>query len=244
MRGAVNAERNETRLRLPRRAVYGRRVIPLRDTVPSARVPVVNYLIIAANGAVFLYELSLGRHVDVFLANYGLVPRDFAVVNLFTSMFLHAGWLHIFGNMLYLYIFGDNVEDRLGHVRYLAFYLLCGVAAGAGHALTQPYSDMPVVGASGAIAGVSGAYFLFFPTARVVTLVFFFFIQVVEIPAVFFLAIWFIGQVASGVATLGTRASNGGVAVWAHVSGFLAGCVLGPLLRRRTVDGTPAFGQR
>ena len=213
--------------------VYAARVIPLRDTIPSSRVPVVNYTIIAANLAVFLHEATLGPRAEGFLFTYGLVPREFTLTAVFTSMFVHAGWLHVLGNMLYLYIFGDNVEDRLGHVRYAVFYLLCGAAAAATHALTAVHSGVPVVGASGAIAGVSGAYFLFFPTSRVVTLVpIFLFIQIVEIPAVFFLLIWFVWQVASGVATLGA-ASHGGVAVWAHVGGFIAGMIVGPALGRR-----------
>jgi len=209
-----------------------RPVIPLRDTVPSARFPIVNYLIIGTNVAVFLYELSLGDRVEAFIFAHGLVPRDFTFWDLVTSMFLHGGWLHLIGNMLYLYIFGDNVEDRLGHVRYLVFYLLCGMAAGAAQAITSPNSNLPMVGASGAIAGVSGAYFLFYPTARVVTLVpIFFFLQVIEIPAVVFLLIWFVWQFLSGVATIGSR--TGGVAFWAHVGGFLTGMALGPTLRSR-----------
>jgi len=213
--------------------VYAARVIPLRDTIPSSRVPVVNYTIIALNVAVFLHEATLGSRIEGFLFTYGLVPREFTLTAVFTSMFVHAGWLHVLGNMLYLYIFGDNVEDRLGHVRYVLFYLLCGAAAGATHALTAVHSGVPVVGASGAIAGVSGAYFLFFPNSRVVTILpIFIFIQIVEVPAVFFLLIWFMWQLVSGVATLGV-ASQGGVAVWAHVGGFIAGMILGPVLRRR-----------
>jgi len=209
-------------------------MIPLRDTIPSTRVPVVNYVLIVANVVVFFYELSQGPHIERFLRTYGLVPHDFAVRNLLTSMFLHGGWLHLLGNMLFLYIFGDNVEDRMGHARYLAFYLLCGMAAGAAQALTNPYSREPMVGASGAIAGVLGAYFLFYPRARVVTLVpIFFFLQVMEIPAVFFLLFWFLMQLVSGVATVG-RAATGGVAFWAHVGGFIAGMVLGPVLRERS----------
>jgi membrane associated rhomboid family serine protease len=207
-------------------------MIPLRDTIPSASVPVVNYAIIAANVAVFVYEASLGRHVEAFILAYGLVPRDFTFPSLVTSMFIHGGWFHLLGNMLYLYIFGDNVEDRLGHVRYAVFYLLCGMAAGAAQALTNPVSGVPMVGASGAIAGVSGAYFLFFPHARVVTLVpIFLFLQVMEVPAVFFLLIWFVWQLLSGVATIG--AQTGGVAFWAHVGGFIAGMIFGPAMRAR-----------
>ena len=209
-------------------------MIPLRDTVPSLRVPVVNYAIIGANVLVFLYEASLGHRAEAFIMRWGLVPRHFALANVLTSMFLHGGWLHLIGNMLYLYIFGDNVEDRLGHLRYLLFYFLCGFAAGGAQALANPGSSLPMVGASGAIAGVSGAYFLFYPTARVVTLVpIFLFFQVIEIPAVFFLLIWFFWQLVSGVATLGSEGGMGGVAFWAHIGGFVAGMLLGPVLRGR-----------
>jgi membrane associated rhomboid family serine protease len=208
-------------------------MIPLRDTIPSARVPLVNLALIAANVAVFGYEMSLGREAEEFLHTYGLVPRRFAFPDLVTSMFLHGGLGHLLGNMLFLYIFGDNVEDRLGHLRYLVFYLLCGLAAGTAQALVNPESDVPMVGASGAIAGVSGAYFLFFPRARIVTLVpIFIFLHVVEIPAVFFLLIWFVWQLMSGVATLGAAAA-GGVAFWAHVGGFASGMLFGPILGRR-----------
>jgi len=209
-----------------------RAVIPLRDTIPSARVPIVNYAIIALNVLVFWHEVSLGRHAEAFVMHYGLVPREFTFDTLLTSMFVHGGWMHLIGNMLYLYIFGDNVEDRLGHVRYLLFYFLCGAAAGATQSLTNPGSTVPMIGASGAIAGVAGAYLLFFPNARVLTLVpVFIVLQIVEIPAVFFLGVWFLWQVVSGVATLGHDA--GGVAVWAHVGGFMTGMVLGPALKRR-----------
>jgi rhomboid family protein len=207
-------------------------MIPIRDTIPSSRIPFVNYLLIAANVLVFLYEASLGPHAETFIRQHGLVPRTFSLPNLLSSMFLHGGWLHLFGNMLYLYIFGDNVEDRMGHARYLAFYLLCGMAAGTAQVLTNPQSRLPMVGASGAIAGVLGAYLLFFPQGRVVTLVpIFLFLQVFEIPAIFFLFVWFLWQVGSGLAAYGS--TTGGVAFWAHVGGFVAGMVLGPVLRTR-----------
>lgn len=166
------------------------------------------------------------------------MPAKFHLATLVTSMFLHGGLLHVLGNMLYLYIFGDNIEDRLGHARYVVFYLLCGAAAGSFQALMNPTSRLPMIGASGAIAGVSGAYMLFFPSARVVTLVpVFLFLQVVEIPAVVLLLLWFAWQFVSGVATLGTgKAAAEGIAFWAHVGGFLAGMLLGPALRLRT-DG-------
>jgi membrane associated rhomboid family serine protease len=207
-------------------------VIPLRDTIPSATVPVVNYALIALNVVVFVYEVSLGPSLDLFIAAHGLVPRDFEFWNLVTSMFLHGGVGHILFNMLFLYIFGDNVEDRLGHGRYLVFYLLCGMAAGAVQAISSPESRTPMVGASGAIAGVLGAYMIFFPRSRIVTLVpIFLFLQVMEIPAVFFLLFWFLLQFLSGIST--PHSATGGVAVWAHIGGFIAGVVLGPVFRTR-----------
>jgi membrane associated rhomboid family serine protease len=150
------------------------------------------------------------------------------ILPLFTSMFLHGGWLHFLGNMLYLYIFGVNVEDRLGHVRYLFFFILCGMLAAGVHLITNQGSRLPTIGSSGAIAGVMGAYFFLFPYARVVTLIFiFFFIDIVEIPAFFFLAFWFLLQFFSGTVSFGTQdALSGGVAWWAHIGGFVAGIVL------------------
>jgi len=220
-------------------------MIPLRDTVRSNTIPVVNYLLIVLNGAVFFFELSLGRHLDTFILHHGLVPARFtgvmqsgglhlsAFVPVFTSMFLHGGWLHLLGNMLFLYIFGDNVEDRFGHFRYLAFYLVAGVAAAATQVYFNPDSEMPMVGASGAIAGVLGAYVFLFPTARVVTLIpIFFFFQIVELPAYLFLGIWFALQMVSGLLSLGIGGDAGGVAWWAHVGGFAAGAVLFPFLRK------------
>ena len=152
-------------------------MIPLRDIIPSRTTPVVTISIIALNVLVFVYELSLGRAVDVFTLYYGLVPAAFSWVNVFTSMFLHGGFMHVAGNMLYLWIFGDNVEDRMGHGRFLVFYLLCGVAAALAQTVTAPESAIPMVGASGAIAGVMGAYFVLYPRSRIVALIpiFFFF---------------------------------------------------------------------
>ena len=143
--------------------MYAAPVIPLRDTIPSSRVPVVNYAIITANVAVFLHETTLGPRTEAFLFTYGLVPREFTVTTLFTSMFVHAGWIHILGNMLYLYIFGDNVEDRLGHLRYLLFYLLCGCAAGGAQALSSPGSNVPMVGRAGRSPGCRGPTSSSFP---------------------------------------------------------------------------------
>jgi membrane associated rhomboid family serine protease len=208
-------------------------MIPLRDSLRPSRVPLVNYSLIALNVAVWLYELSLGPKLETLLRTWGLVPSDLRPLQLVTSTFLHGGWFHLLGNMLFLHIFGDNVEDRLGHGRYLALYLLSGVAAGAAQALAVPASDVPMVGASGAIAGVAGAYLLFFPRAKVVTVVpLFLFLHVIEVPAILYLVAWFCWQLASGVSTIGQTDGEGGVAFWAHVGGFVVGMILGPALRR------------
>jgi membrane associated rhomboid family serine protease len=202
-------------------------LIPLRDIVPSRTTPVITIALIVLNVLVFLFELSLGRAVEAFTFYFGLVPADFAWLNVFTSMFIHGGFLHIAGNMLYLWIFGDNVEDRMGHGRFLVFYLLCGVAAALAQTITAPNSTVPMIGASGAIAGVMGAYFVLYPKSRIVALVpLFFFFQIIEVPAIFFLGIWFLMKFLSGVGSIAqaTRgAPGGGVAFWAHVAGFVAG---------------------
>jgi len=208
-------------------------MIPLRDIIPSRTTPVVTIALITINVLVFLYELSLGRAVDAFTLYWGLVPAAFSWVAVFTSMFLHGGFLHVGGNMLYLWIFGDNVEDRLGHGRFVAFYLLCGLAAALAQTFVSPSSQVPMVGASGAIAGVMGAYFVMYPHSRIVTLIPFFFLQVVEVPAIFFLGIWFLMQFLSGVGSIAqVQAGTGGVAFWAHVAGFVAGVVGGLLMQR------------
>jgi membrane associated rhomboid family serine protease len=214
-------------------------MIPLRDTVRSATVPVVTRLLIAVNVGVFLYQSGLGPAGEAFVRAYGLVPRRVHLGDpttlwpIVSSMFLHGGWMHLLGNMLYLHIFGDNVEDRVGHARYLLLYLLAGAVAGIAQVTINARSTLPMIGASGAIAGVTGAYFLFFPRARVVTLIpVFIFLQIVEVPAVFFLFVWFAFQLMLGIGSLGMDSSGGGVAFWAHVGGFLAGMVLGPMLAR------------
>jgi membrane associated rhomboid family serine protease len=211
-------------------------MIPLRDIIPSRTTPVVTITLIAINVLVFLYELSLGRAVDAFTLYWGLVPAAFSWVTVFTSMFLHGGFMHVAGNMLYLWIFGDNVEDRMGHGRYLVFYVLCGVAAALAQTITVPDSVVPMVGASGAIAGVMGAYFVLYPRSRIVTLIpIFFFFQVVEIPAIFFLGIWFLMQFVSGLGSIvstGAGRLAGGIAFWAHIAGFVAG-ISGVIVFRR-----------
>jgi membrane associated rhomboid family serine protease len=165
---------------------------------------------------------------------------DFAWDRVATSMFLHGGWAHIGGNMLYLWIFGDNVEDRLGHVRYLVFYLLCGAAAALAQVYIHGGSSVPMIGASGAISGVLGAYLVLFPHSRVLTLIpIVFFLQIVEVPAIVLLGVWFLMQLVSGVGSLGARADVGGVAFWAHVAGFVAGLLAVHVFKqpeRQTVD--------
>ena len=217
-------------------------MIPFRDHNPSGTVPYVTIALVAANVLVFLYEA--GQHPlrrQQFVLEYALQPREVArslhgeappgqrlhpAATFFTSMFLHGGLLHLLGNMLYLWIFGDNVEDRMGHVKYLVFYVLCGLGAGAIHMGFNAGSSVPTVGASGAISGVLGAYMLAFPRARVSTLVFLgFFVTVLELPALVLLGLWFVLQVFSGVGSL-AAANAGGVAWWAHVGGFVVGMLL------------------
>jgi membrane associated rhomboid family serine protease len=208
-------------------------MFPLSDVIPSRTTPFVTVGLIILNALVFLFEVTLSeRQLQLFSLTYGVVPAEFTWSSVFTSMFLHGGWLHFLGNMLYLWIFGDNVEDRLGHARYLLFYLFCGAAAALGQTAIQPYSTVPMIGASGAIAGVMGAYFVLFPHSRVLTAVFiFFFLDLIEIPAIFFLGIWFLMQFFSGVGSLGADAGQGGVAFWAHIAGFFVGGVGGLLWR-------------
>ena len=201
-------------------------MIPLRDVIPSRTTPFVTVGIIAVNVLAFWFELSLSPgDRQIFIREYGVVPAEFAWPGLFSSMFLHGGWLHIVGNMWYLWIFGDNVEDRMGHGRYLVFYLLCGALAGLAHALVNPDSYIPTIGASGAVAGVMGAYFVLYPRSRVLTLIpLFVFIEIIEIPALYFLGFWFLLQLFSGVGSVAhTAGTHGGIAFWAHVAGFAAG---------------------
>ena len=205
-------------------------MIPLRDTIRPRKSPVVNWLIILANAAAFFYELRIGPSaLNGFIDSWGLVPARFwadpqvAWLTIFSSMFLHGGWFHILSNMWVLFIFGDNVEDRMGPGRYLVFYLLSGVAAGLMQAFLLPNSTQPMVGASGAIAGVLGAYLILFPRARIVSLVPIFFIfTLIQVPAIVFLLFWFASQLFSGFLSLG-GASGSGVAWWAHIGGFVFG---------------------
>ena len=211
-------------------------MIPLRDVIPSRTTPYVTILLIALNTFVFLYQFMLGPGAEEFILYYGLIPGAFSWVAVLTSMFVHGGLLHFGGNMLYLWIFGDNVEDRMGHGRFLTFYLLCGAAAALAQTIAAPDSLIPMVGASGAIAGVMGAYFVLYPRSRIVTLLpLFVLFPIVEIPAIFFLGFWFLLQLVSGVGSLAAATAGeppGGVAFWAHAAGFLAG-ISGVLVFRR-----------
>ncbi|HEX8170566.1 MAG TPA: rhomboid family intramembrane serine protease [Thermoanaerobaculia bacterium] len=212
-------------------------MIPLRDHNPRRTVPFVTYLLVAVNVALFLWELSLGPALDRTIFAVAFIPARFWIpgnwaADLFTiviSMFLHGGVLHVASNLLYLWIFGDNVEDRIGHFRYALFYFVCGFAATFAHAIFSASSTIPAIGASGAIAGVLGAYLVLYPHARVTTLIpIFFFITVREIPAILILGFWFVLQLFSGVGSLGIpdAQSMGGVAYFAHIGGFVAGMLL------------------
>ncbi|MBW2513129.1 MAG: rhomboid family intramembrane serine protease [Deltaproteobacteria bacterium] len=211
-------------------------MIPLRDINPSRNFPVVNTLLIGINVAVFLLQMSKGNEIDRFVYTYGLVPARYSISHVssyftpfqqvfsFVSfMFLHGGFLHILGNMWSLYIFGDNVEDRLGPFRYLVFYLLCGLASGVSHLVLNMNSTIPTIGASGAIAGVMGAYLVLHPRSRILTLIpILIFPWFVEIPAFFFIGFWFVLQLLNAA---GSHGGGGGIAWWAHIGGFLFGII-------------------
>lgn len=208
-------------------------MIPIRDSVRSRHFPKVNLILIIASVVVFLYELGLDqRGLQEFVMKYGAIPakilatggRIDTVISMFTAMFIHGGWLHLIGNMLFLWVFGDNVEDRLGSVRYFLFYLATGLAGFLAQMAANPFSASPMIGASGAIAGVLGAYIFMFPKSKIITLVpIFVFFTFIEVPAFIFLAIWFGLQLLNGVASIGTQGNL--VAWWAHIGGFLTGLV-------------------
>jgi len=213
-------------------------MFPLKDDIPSQHFPVVNLWLIIVNILCFVYQLSLGPELEGFILTHGFVPARFAAEQaanamslgsyapIFSSMFLHGGLLHIFSNLWMLWIFGDNVEDRMGHGRYLLFYLLCGVAAAFTQFWANPQAQTPMIGASGAISGVLGAYVILFPRARILTFIpIFILFYLVEIPAYFFIGFWFLMQFLQGAAQQAAagRLVEGGVAWWAHVGGFVAG---------------------
>ncbi len=221
-------------------------MFPLRDTIPSRRRPVVTTGIVVVCGLVFLYELLLGEQLASFFGRWAFHPAHLFYPSLFdtslfatlraavVSMFLHGGWLHIIGNMWFLWVFGDNVEDVLGHGAFFVFYLTCGLAATLAQAIVDPRSTVPMVGASGAIAGVLGAYLVWFPWSRVKTFVFLgFFFTVAELPAPLFLIMWFVIQFFSGTLSLAAASGSGGVAFFAHIGGFVAGMTAAVWLRRR-----------
>jgi membrane associated rhomboid family serine protease len=217
-------------------------VIPISDTIPRRSPPIANYILLLLNSMVFLFELMLPEPgLEQLFYLFGMVPARYTHPQwalsvgfpiddywpFLTSMFLHSGWLHVLANMWTLWIFGDNVEDRMGSIRFVVFYLLCGIAAGLVHWFTNPFSIVPAVGASGAIAGVMGAYYLLFPHARLIVLLPIFFLPFFfEVPAVLYLLVWALSQVFSGAVALAQPGDVGGVAWWAHVGGFVAGLVL------------------
>ncbi len=233
-------------------------MIPLKDNVPTRYFPIVTVSLIAVNLLVSLYQMLLdSREAVQFVYLYGLIPREITrgemlvphpfplYASVFTSMFVHGGLFHVGGNMLYLWIFGNNVEDSMGRRRFVIFYLLCGLAAAFAQIAVNPLSKVPMVGASGAVSGVLGAYLLLYPHARVVTLIFFgWFARVVEIPALFVLGFWIVVQLLNGLLTAGVMAAGveggGGVAWFAHIGGFAAGLLLIPFMKRRSVS----FGWR
>jgi membrane associated rhomboid family serine protease len=207
-------------------------MIPLRSTERIYSTAVVTIALIVINTVIFLYQATLGpSELNAFVTQWGIVPdqmRGTGVLTLLTSMFMHGGWMHLIGNMLFLWVFGRNVEDLIGGPKFLAFYLLGGLAAGVVHVIVNAYSRVPTIGASGAIAAVMGAYLIKFPRSRIVTLIFiFFFVTTAEIPAVFILLYWFAIQFISGVGSLAsTDYTGGGVAYFAHIGGFLVGMAL------------------
>lgn len=219
-------------------------MIPLKDSVPSRTWPVVNVGIILLNGWAFIHELTLPSPVllEEFIRNWAVVPARLVSdpwtewPTIFAAMFLHGGWSHLIGNMMYLWIFGDNVEDRMGHVRYLFFYLFVGTAATLTQVYLSPLSRVPNIGASGAIAGVLGAYFVLYPNAKVLTLIpLGFFSRIIEVPAFFFLGFWFVLQAFQSLGSITQRAFHGdvgGVAWWAHAGGFVAGLFLVGFFKR------------
>jgi membrane associated rhomboid family serine protease len=223
-------------------------MFPIRDDVPSRTFPVVTVGLIIVNVIIFIFEVSLGaRGLARFAAQYGMVPGYLTAfargadvpagrvfLPFFSSIFLHGGWFHLIGNMWYLWIFGDNVEDRLGHVRFLVFFILCGMLANLAHYVFNASSAVPAIGASGAVAGVLGAYLISYPTARIlVVLPIFFFIQFFELPALIVLGFWFFLQFLNGAASIVRSSATGGVAWWAHIGGFIGGIIIFRLFKPR-----------
>ncbi|MEQ1794495.1 MAG: rhomboid family intramembrane serine protease [Nitrospira sp.] len=223
-------------------------MLPLRDDNPTERPPIVTIAIIATCILVFAYQFTLpDKPGEAFVFQYGAIPSAIfnhavlpndtaampATLTLLTSMFLHGGWMHLLGNMLYLWIFGNNIEDAMGHLKFAVFYILCGILAALSHALTDPSSQIPMVGASGAISAILGAYLLLYPKARVLVLIPPPFLGTTSVPAVIVLGFWFLGQLYSGGLSLGSH--GGGIAFFAHIGGFVAGMALVGIFKRRDV---------
>lgn len=218
-------------------------MIPYKDDNPTTHFPIVTILLIGVNTLIFLYQIS-SADSRAFIYSYGVIPYYLfhgdaetgipIAVNIFTSMFLHGGLLHLAGNMLYLWIFGNNIEDKLGIFRFIIFYLICGIIATYSHALSDPSSMIPMIGASGAISGILGAYLVLFPRARIHTLIFFgFFIQVIKVPAIIVIGFWIVIQLVNGILSKGLYGGEGGVAWFAHIGGFLAGVIIIKLFYRK-----------
>lgn len=215
-------------------------MIPLKDDIPSESFPIVTIIIISLNILVFLYQFSMGRMSEGFNFAFGAIPYEIAhfkdippfipfppFFTVFTSMFMHGGIIHIIGNMLYLWIFGDNVEDAMGHIRFFLFYIICGLCAASVQIAVNPNSMVPLIGASGAIAGVLGAYILLYPRANIYTLIpFFVFFYIIKLPALLVLSLWIVFQMISGSESFINGIEHGGVAWFAHIGGFFAGLIL------------------
>ncbi len=201
-------------------------MFPLKDEIKSYSFPIISYLIILTNVIVYIYHYFIYPNPEEFIYKYGFIPADFNFINIITAMFLHGGFFHIFSNMLFLFIFGDNVEDVLGHLKFLIFYIFWGICAALLQAFFYSNSNIPMIGASGAISGVLGAYFVFFPTSRILSIVFipFLYIGLAEIPAIIYLGIWFLNQFIQGTFSTLLNVSTG-IAFWAHIGGFIAGLI-------------------
>lgn len=220
-------------------------MIPIRDQIPTRRVPFVNYFLLVANVFVFVLQWLAGSNQEALIYQFALIPASFTsgvgigdITDIFTSMFMHAGLAHLGGNMLYLWIFGDNIEDSLGHGKYILFYLAGGLVASLTHIFTNPGSQIPTVGASGAIAAVLGAYLVLYPNSKVLTIIpLGFFLRMTMIPAAIVLGLWFVLQLFSGVLSMGGP-DVGGVAFWAHIGGFVAGVILAKIFARRRYQDT------
>lgn len=230
-------------------------MIPIKDDIPSKSYPIVNTTLIVLNVTAFFFELLLGDQLEFFIHQFGVIPFKYfyseaitidgsvvqfsmseRIIPLFTSMFLHGGWMHLIGNMLYLFIFGDNVEDRMGHFRYIVFYILCGLAGSFAHIITNPESTIPTIGASGAISGVLGAYLLLYPTARIIVIIpILFFWDIIKLPALIVLGFWFVTQLFQGTLALAVETTaSGGVAWWAHIGGFAFGMIAINIFKKKS----------